>query len=396
MALTELWKTTPKEIGQKHVQQVISFAGEGKLKDGGPASKEFRDFLKLVPTELLAKYADDCLKDKFDGSGFALQDIINQVGARLGFKVNDGRYRGTPGEIGFDGLWHTPDENSIVVEVKTTDAYRIDLNTVAAYRRKLIAEGKFTEGKSSILIIVGRSDTGDLEAQVRGSRHAWDIRLISIDFLLRLLRIKVELDDPKIIDKIRRVLMPQEFTKVDGIIDLVFTATEEIKKDEDEAAEAAEAAEEDDDGEKKQPKFSPLNIRDACAARVQTKLGIGLVKSSAAVYTSPDQLTVLVCINSRAYQKIKTTGFWYAFHPYHKELLESAKNSYVALGCGSEKTILLFPAADFLSWLPSFHKTEAQDRFYWHIRVNADAKNFILLTRKGNKRIDVTSYLLKD
>jgi hypothetical protein len=66
----------------------------------------------------------------------------------------------------------------------------------------------------TLVIIVGRSDTGDLEAQVRGSRHAWDIRLISIDGLLRLMRLKEELDDPKIMEKIRRVLMPQEFTKV--------------------------------------------------------------------------------------------------------------------------------------------------------------------------------------
>src|SRR4029077_11241915 len=222
------------------------------------------------PSGLLAKYADDCLKDKFDGSGLALQDIINQVGARLGFKVDQGRYRGTPGEIGFDGLWHAPDENCIVVEVKTTDAYRIDLDTVAVYRRKLIAEKKLAEGKSSILIIVGRNDTGDLEAQVRGSRHAWDIRMISIDFLLRLMRLKEELGDPKIISKIRRVLMPQEFTKVDGIIDLVFSATEEVKKDDELSAGGVE---DEEDSEKKHPKFVPLNFRDACAGRVQAKLG---------------------------------------------------------------------------------------------------------------------------
>ncbi len=41
--------------------------------------------------------------------------------------------------------------------------------------------------KSSILIVVGRQDTGDLEAQVRGSRHAWEIRLISVDALLQLM-----------------------------------------------------------------------------------------------------------------------------------------------------------------------------------------------------------------
>ena len=43
---------------------------------------------------------------------------------------------------------------------------------------------------SSILIVVGRDDTGELEAQVRGSRHAWDIRLISADALVKLVNLK--------------------------------------------------------------------------------------------------------------------------------------------------------------------------------------------------------------
>src|SRR5580658_8981939 len=101
MALTELWKTAQNEIAEKHIQQVIGFAGDGKLRDGGTASKEFRGFLTLVPSHFLVRYAGECLNDKFEGSGFALQDIINEVGKRLGFRVEQGRYRGTPGEIGF-------------------------------------------------------------------------------------------------------------------------------------------------------------------------------------------------------------------------------------------------------------------------------------------------------
>jgi hypothetical protein len=85
MALTELWKTAHKEIQDKRVQQVIGFAGDGKLRDGEASSKEFRDFLALVPSNFLSRYANDCLSDKFEGSGFALQDVINKVGtATLG------------------------------------------------------------------------------------------------------------------------------------------------------------------------------------------------------------------------------------------------------------------------------------------------------------------------
>ncbi|MGA9779239.1 MAG: hypothetical protein WBS33_13295 [Verrucomicrobiia bacterium] len=390
MALTELWKTAHKEIQDKHVQQVIGFAGDGKLRDGGIASKEFRDFLALVPSNFLSRYANDCLTDKFDNSGLALQDVINEVGTRLGFRVEQGRYRGTPGEIGFDGLWISPDENALVVEVKTTDAYRIDLETVATYRRNLIVNGRAKETKCSILIIVGRSDTGDLEAQVRGSRHAWDIRLISIDGLIRLMHLKEELDDPKIMDKIRRVLTPQEFTKVDGIIDLVFSTAEDVKKEE----ELPEIAD-DEEEEQRKPKFIPSNFRDACASRVQKHLGQPLVKRSFAVYSSPDENLAVICINSREYKKPKNLDYWFAFHPHQRDLLQNHKQTFVALGCGSPETILLIPGKVFVSWLDRFNKTEREDKFYWHVKVRKNSERYTLHVKKGAGSIKLNEYLIK-
>ena len=71
-------------------------------------------------------------------------------------------------------------------------------------------------------------------------RHAWDIRLISVDALFRLVKIKEELEDQNTIDRIRAILVPQEFTRVDGIIDLVFNATKEVKSEEIEEEEEGE------------------------------------------------------------------------------------------------------------------------------------------------------------
>ncbi|MCP4685975.1 MAG: hypothetical protein GY867_11115 [bacterium] len=181
MGLTELWQTSRDQFQEKQVHQIIAFAGGGKLRDGSNTSLEFREFLSHIPSKVLERYANGCLESSFKDSGLALQDIVNQVGKRLGFAVTDGRYRGTSKHIGYDGLWKFPDGHIVVVEVKTTDAYRIDLDKIAGYRRSLVGVGEIEEERSSILIVVGRADTGDLEAQIRGSRHGWDIRLI-IDF----------------------------------------------------------------------------------------------------------------------------------------------------------------------------------------------------------------------
>jgi len=138
MALVDLWKTNRAQFDEKQVHQVIAFAGSGKLLDGSLTSKEFREYLSIVGSSHLIRYADQCLTTKFDGSGLALQDIVNELGRRLGFEVTGGRYRGATGQNGYDGLWQFDGGRSIVVEVKTTDAYRMDMNVFAAYRKGLI------------------------------------------------------------------------------------------------------------------------------------------------------------------------------------------------------------------------------------------------------------------
>ena len=69
----------------------------------------------MCPSVLLQEFADHCLNTSFADSGLALQDVVNQVGRRSGFHVEDGRYRGVVGEVGFDGIWRTSDGTAILV-----------------------------------------------------------------------------------------------------------------------------------------------------------------------------------------------------------------------------------------------------------------------------------------
>jgi hypothetical protein len=275
MSLSSLWESKQSELAKKHVQAMVGLAGDGKLRDWNQASIEFREFLKHVSSEILARYANECLgTEKFSEASAVLQDVINEIGRRLGFKVENGLYRGKTNEIGNDGLWLSDEHGALIVEVKTTDTYTIDLDTLANYRRKLATEETIDLDKSSILIVVGRSDTDSLEAQVRGSRHAWDVRIISVDALLRLVRVKEELEDPQAVQKIRQILRPKEYTKVDQIIDLVFSAAEDVKQEE-------KLQQEVESSEGSSKKFTPVNFRDACIAKLQAHLKTVLVKRTA-------------------------------------------------------------------------------------------------------------------
>ena len=153
MSLLDLWQESPDELRDKHVHQVIAFAGDGKLKDGSVACTEFREFLAAVPSRSLNGYVDHCLTQKFENSGLALQDVVNEVGARLGFEVQPGRYRGTAGAIGHDGLWIAPEGHALVVEVKTTDAYAIQGNRPRRFSRHPLRS-------SSVFTIVHESGPG--------------------------------------------------------------------------------------------------------------------------------------------------------------------------------------------------------------------------------------------
>lgn len=389
MALADLWLAAREQLSDKQVRQIISFAGVGQLRDGNDASVEFRDFLSRVPSALLQRYADECLKESFEGSGFALQDIINQVGRRLGFSVTYGRYRGVTNQIGFDGLWRFPDGHAVIVEVKTTDAYRIDLNSIAGYRRALINHGEYSEDQSSILIVVGRQDTGDLEAQIRGSRHAWDIRLISVDSLLRLMSLKEGVEDLRIIEKICAILIPREFTRVDSIIDIVFSTAEDVKQEEmfDEEEEIIHEG-------SKSPKPPPVAFHDECVSRIERYLKQPVIKRSRISYSSADGETALTCSISKEHSKNDQSWYWFAFHPHQQEFLESADRAFAAFGCGSADAVMMIPYEVFNGWLEGMNVTSSEDRFYWHVVIFREDERFILHRKKGQEKIDLSPYLI--
>lgn len=388
MALVDLWQHSKEQLTGKHFQQIIAFAGDGKLRDGSVTSQELRSFLAAVPSSMLQQYAGECLAGTFVDSGLALQEIVNQVGHRLGFSVEHGRYRGIQGAIGFDGSWRLSDGRSLIIEVKTTDAYRIDLDTIAGYRRQLIAAAQATEERSSILIVVGRQDTGDLEAQIRGSRHAWDVRLISVEALLRLMVLKEEVEDPNTLHRIHDILFPREFTKLDEIVNLVFSAAEDAKHEDEQRAEESEELEE--------KRVVPVAFHEACLLRIQAHVHCALVRQSRVSYTSPDGKVAVVCPVSKQYARAGRVWYWFAFHPHQRDFLSSADTGYVAFGCGSEHTLILIPCRTFTGWLDGLHTTEREDRFYWHVHIFRDGNRFTLSQPRGRAEIDLTEFLLPE
>jgi hypothetical protein len=385
--LLDIWLGQKDFFETKTIEQVISIAGNGHLLDNNETSVQLRELLSNIPSDRIQRYINECLDQPFAQSGLVLQDLVNEVGRRLGFSVDPGYYRGGRSKIGFDGLWRAKDGYAFVIEVKTTDAYQLNLDTQAEYRRRLIDEGRISEKASSILIIVGRKDTGGLEAQTRGSRHAWDIRLISVEALLKLMRVKENLSDSGTVSQIQEILKPLEYTRIDRLVDIIFTTSEDLQADDVDN----EITGEEVDGVRQQTKSA--RHHEAVVEKVSRHLSVPLIKQGRCIYTNADQTIRILCIVSKKYPKTKTNRFWYSFQPSQREFLSEGDKSFLALGCGSADHIILIPLAEFERHIPKMRTTESGGRHHWHVEI-FEKNGKYLLNKATSEGIDVTRYLI--
>jgi hypothetical protein len=392
MSLLELAETNPRDFEGYNIQQVVAICGDGQLLDGSKCAQELRRYLHLQKPLKLAEYARFCLDHSFPKSGGVLQDILNEIGRRLGFSVVEGRYSGTTRDIGFDGLW-TEGNVSLIVEAKTTDAYRINLDKVVEYAIKTKSEG-LTLTEPNVLLVVGRQDTGDLEAQIRGSRHAWQVRLVSVESLIKLMFVREELSGQIFTQKIRRVLFPFEYTRVDDIIDLVFETQREVEEKIVEADVVADIGEQYD-GRIGTWQFTPTGEidakRDALLERFYAKRGLKYRRVTRGKYLEDATNLRVACTISKRYQR-DYQPYWYAFHPAWLEFLSEGAEGVLILGCMDRSEGYALPLELVRSKLDCLNKTEKEDRLYWHIALQIDGDSLLLNMTKTGERLLLTSF----
>jgi hypothetical protein len=231
--------------------------------------------------------------------------------------------------------------------------------------------------KSSILVVVGRTDTGDIEAQVRGSKHAWDIRLISADALVKLVKLKESTDEEETVTKIRGLLKPFEYTRLDNIIDVMFTAAKDV-----EAATEIERGFEINDHVKDsshrgsgQEHTAPevLNeMRKRIVRAFGKEVGSDLIAKSRAMYHDVDDAIRICCSISKRYPR---GTYWYAYHPHWDRFLADGDRGFFILGCVDRDVAYVLPRAFMQNVLHDLYTTEMKDtaKMYWHVHLEEGA-----------------------
>lgn len=354
---------------------MIAFSGEGRLADGSTCSREFRELLATVPLEVLERYATEALGGEAGDHGLALQDIVNELGSRLGYGVEAGLYRGRRGESGHDGLWTDPDSShAIVAEVKTTSAYRIKLDPIARYRDELTRVGKITKEKSSVLIVVGQldEDTADLEAQIRGSRYAWDVRLVSLAALFKMVALKNATDNPASARLLRGILVPREYTKLDSLLDIVTFVAQDVS--EEDAEEVPRPERESREGAYVS-KLDRGELRAKAKDFFLKRLKQDTKDVSRTLLETQDGRTAIFYAPSQAYKESNYVKYWFGLHDHQVEFLSKHQDAFIACLC-ADVGMLFMPWSEFSKYIDHMLESSKDKRHWRHIvlRLPKDGK----------------------
>lgn len=392
MSLINLWRATPETVLGMTLPTVVRMAidPDNSLKDGSAGSLDFRQFLTEIDSKRLSSYAIYCLENAFTDSGQVLQDIVNEIGRRLGFTAENGRYRGVRNDIGFDGIW-SANNQSLVVEVKTTDAYAINLDVIANYRDRLIETNRIPKD-TPILIVIGRKDTSSLEAQVRGSRHAWSMRIVGIDALIKLLEVNLSTSSDDVTEKIHTILRPFEYTRIDQIVDVVFTTIEDKEQQIEEEISPLEL---EGEQERRTQQRTPRAVIDAKKVesidRLARRESAAIQKRRNSLYSDPSDDVHAVVVVSKRYDD---NGYWYAYHEEpQRKFLSQGKKGYLVLAMTDKDFSFAVPFEALEKVWEHLHQTVLDGgRIYKHLLTYEIDGKFLLRIRNVDTHLELDPY----
>ena len=392
MPLVNLWRDSKETVLEMGIQAIVATAGDGSLKDKSEASEELRIFLSEIESRYLKKYANQCLTNPFPDSGFVFQDIVNEAGRRLGLTVENGIYRGKQDKNNCDGIWKTGDW-IFVVEVKTTDAYSIQLGKIADYLASEV--GDKNEDSASCLIIVGRQDTSTLEDQLRGSRYNWRMRIVGIEALFSAIELREITEDKSLVTKITDLFKPREFTRVDEIISTAF----DFATDQEEAGykptEISEGDEASSSANTEKTKTAPNldlieEFKQDVLNKMSKKFGVDFDRNRSLFYSDKVRFCVTV---SKGYNE--TNKYWYAYHTRQKDFLNETDDSFFVVGCLDVQKAFAIPKKridEIATGMTTSIPNGDESKKYHHVYVREESGRYFIYAPLTKQELDINEF----
>jgi hypothetical protein len=206
-------------------------------------------------------------------------------------------------------------------------------------------------------------------------------------------KLKESSEEKETASKIRNMLIPKEFTRLDEMVEIMFATASDIEA-------ASEEVPEVDESEAELAKTNELRKallqrqRDRTISAVERKLRVKLIKRTRALYWDATHKVRIACTISKEYTRHKSHSYWYAYHPQWDEFLEEGEDSYFVLGCMGVPAAFAIPWKVIHSVLGSLNTTTTDEgRTYWHIYLTEPRTGaYTLLVPKGSKQISLDEY----
>ena len=210
--------------------------------------------------------------------------------------------------------------------------------------------------------------------------------------------VKEQLNDWSTSNKINQLLRPVEYTRLDGIVELLFAAKQDLQAIEEIVPPTLEVE------VLPTEKIAPGELekaREETIRRIGDFLSVTLLRRGKAIRASVDGKIRLVCLASQRYNgPAKSDNYWYGFTLAHRAFLADAEVGYVAFVCATSAKVYLIPREEFIGWLPDFWTSppepeSAEDIRHWHVYFNDFGDHVDLAREGGGTLAEMTRYLMR-
>ncbi len=139
-------------------------------------------------------------------------------------------------------------------------------------------------------------------------------------------------------------------------------------------------------------KTTPASFHEDCIIKLEKHLRISLNSLSRTTCEAENKSLAVICVVSKQHQVQNHPSYWFSFHPHQQEFLQKYPKGIFLLGCGSDEKLLAIPYHALSKWLDDLWITERDNTFYWLLRVHEEGQKFLLDRKKGQERLDITSF----
>ena len=189
------------------------------------------------------------------------------------------------------------------------------------------------------------------------------------------------------------MLKPFEYTKIDKIIEVIFTATQNVEAQKEIQPSTEEVVESREVGKQARTDLELLNARRQQAVDTfATIKRVNLVRRSTTLFSDADKKLRVCCAVSKRYEK-DYQPYWYAYHPAWDTFLAEGQESFFVLACMDRQEGFAIP----YSWLSAnklnLNTTDRGEKSYWHLPITTlDSGDLALNLSKIGTKVSLAQF----